>query len=242
MGLPKLNTVEYFETLPVSNIEVKFRPFNVKEQKILLQTLEDGTPKAISNGMMMLIRSCSELQDDNWTVEKLSNTDLEWLFIKIRMKSVGESTKVLLPCVKQQNGCDGKTPVEIDFDEMKITGEINEPKVQITDTIGVVLRIPSYQDIQELYESGEDINTDNIFKVLNKCIVQIFDADTVYDTREFTEKEVNEFVEGLTVDQFNKLMEWFSSVPKMVYEVDFTCDKCGEVQGQELQGLQNFFV
>ena len=77
MGLPKLNTVEYFETLPVSNIEVKFRPFNVKEQKILLQTLEDGTPKAISNGMMMLIRSCSELQDDNWTVEKLSNTDLE---------------------------------------------------------------------------------------------------------------------------------------------------------------------
>ena len=97
MGLPKLNTVEYFETLPVSNIEVKFRPFNVKEQKILLQTLEDGTPKAISNGMMMLIRSCSELQDDNWTVEKLSNTDLEWLFIKIRMKSVGESTKVLLP-------------------------------------------------------------------------------------------------------------------------------------------------
>ena len=143
MGLPKLNTVEYFETLPVSNIEVKFRPFNVKEQKILLQTLEDGTPKAISNGMMMLIRSCSELQDNNWTVEKLSNTDLEWLFIQIRMKSVGESTRVLLPCVNQQTGCDGQTPVEINFDKMKIVGEINEPKVQITDTVGVVLRIPS---------------------------------------------------------------------------------------------------
>ena len=78
--------------------------------------------------------------------------------------------------------------------------------------------------------------------MLNKCITQIFDADSVYETKEFTEKEVDEFVNGLTVDQFNKVMEWFSSVPKMVYEVEFACDKCGEAQGQELQGLQNFFV
>jgi len=242
MGLPKLNTVEYFETLPVSKIEVKFRPFNVKEQKILLQTLEDGTPQSISNGMMNLIRSCSELQDSDWTVDKLSNTDLEWLFIQIRMKSVGETTKVILPCVRQPEGCDGQTPVDIDFDKMRIEGELKEPKVMITDTIGVSMRIPSYKDVQDLYESGMDLSTDNIFKVLNKCIVQIFDADSVYDTNEFTEKEVNDFVDGLTVDQFNMLMEWFSSVPKMVYDVDFTCSKCGEVQTQQLSGLQNFFV
>ena len=242
MGLPKLNTVEYFETLPVSKIETKFRPFNVREQKVLLQTLEDGTPKAVSNGMMSLIRSCSELQDTDWTVDQLSNTDLEWLFIQIRMKSVGETTKVLLPCVNKPNGCDGQTPVEVDFEKMQIVGEIKDPKVMITDTIGVVLRIPSYKDIQELYESGEDINTDNIFQVLNKCIVQIFDGDNVYDTIEFTEKEVNEFVDGLTVDQFNVMMEWFSSVPKMVYNIEFACSKCGEKQSQELQGLQNFFV
>ena len=242
MGLPKLNTVEYFETLPVSKIEVKFRPFNVKEQKILLQTLEDGTPQSISNGMMNLIRSCSELQDSDWTVDKLSNTDLEWLFIQIRMKSVGETTKVILPCVKQPEGCDGQTPVDIDFDEMRIEGELKEPKVMITDTIGVSMRIPSYKDVQDLYESGMDLSTDNIFKVLNKCIVQIFDADSVYDTNEFTEKEVNDFVDGLTVDQFNMLMEWFSSVPKMVYDVEFACSKCGQTQEQQLSGLQNFFV
>lgn len=242
MGLPKLNTVEYFETLPVSKIEAKFRPFNVKEQKILLQTLEDGTPQSISNGMMNLIRSCSELQDSDWTVDKLSNTDLEWLFIQIRMKSVGETTKVILPCVKQPEGCDGQTPVNIEFDKMRIEGELKEPKVMITDTIGVMMRIPSYSDVQELYESGMDIGTENIFKVLNKCIEKIFDADNVYDTKEFTEKEVNDFVDGLTVDQFNTLMEWFSSVPKMVYDVEFACSKCGQTQEQELSGLQNFFV
>ena len=174
--------------------------------------------------------------------DRLSNTDLEWLFIQIRMKSVGETTKVKLPSVRQPEGCDGQTPVDIDFDKMRIEGELKEPKVMITDTIGVSMRIPSYKDVQDLYESGMDLSTDNIFKVLNKCIVQIFDADSVYDTNEFTEKEVNDFVDGLTVDQFNMLMEWFSSVPKMVYDVDFTCSKCGEVQTQQLSGLQNFFV
>tara|TARA_B100000927_G_scaffold275331_1_gene255225 strand:+ start:1338 stop:2066 length:729 start_codon:yes stop_codon:yes gene_type:complete len=242
MGLPKLNTVEYFETLPVSQLEVKFRPFNVKEQKILLQTLEDGTPKAISNGMMMLIRSCSEIQDNTWTVDKLSNTDLEWLFLKIRMKSVGETTKIVLPCVKQDEGCDGQSPIEVDFDKMEIEGELKEPKVMLTDTIGVMMRIPSYSDVQELYEAGEEVSTDNIFKVLNKCIVQIFDADSVYDTKEFTVKEVDEFVDGLTVDQFNVMMDWFSSVPKMVYNVEFACSKCETVQEQKISGLQNFFV
>jgi hypothetical protein len=208
----------------------------------LLQTLEDGTPKAISNGMMMLIRSCSELQDDNWTVEKLSNTDLEWLFIQIRMKSVGESTKVLLPCVNQQNGCEEKTPVEIEFDRMKIIGEMNEPKVQITDTVGVVLRIPSYLDIQDLYESGEDIDTDNIFKVLNKCIVQIFDADEVQNRSDFTEKELDDFMNELSTEQFNNVMEWFNELPKLVKNVEFECSKCSTHNEVKLEGIQNFFV
>ncbi len=192
--------------------------------------------------MMNLIRSCTEIQDNNWTVDELSNTDLEWIFVQIRMKSVGESTKVVLPCVKQDEGCDGQTPIDVEFEKMRIEGELKDSIVMITDTIGVKMRIPSYKDVRDLYDSGLDIGTENVFKVLNKCIVQIFDADNVYDTKEFKEEEVDEFVDGLTVDQFNTLMEWFSSVPKMVYDVEFACSKCGEVNEQQISGLQNFFV
>ena len=107
MGLPRLNTVEYFETLPVSKIEVKYRPFNVGEQKVLLQAIEEGEQKAISNALISLLRVCSDLQDSRLKIEQLSNTDLEWLFVKIRAKSVGENTKILLGCIDQLT-CDGQ--------------------------------------------------------------------------------------------------------------------------------------
>ena len=154
MGLPKLNTVEYFETLPVSKIEVKYRPFNVKEQKVLLLALEEGDAKSISHGLISLIRGCSELQNSNFEVEQLSNTDLEWLFIKIREKSVGESTKVLLGCI-DQNICDGQTMIEVDFTKMEVVGEVKDDKVQLTDNVGVVLRVPSFKDVQKLTAENE---------------------------------------------------------------------------------------
>ena len=244
MGLPRLDTVEYFDTLPTSKIEVKYRPFNVKEQKVLLQALEEGDGKAVSHGIISLIRACSELQDNSLTIEQLNNTDLEWLFIKIRAKSVGESTKILLGCHGQEN-CDGQTPVEVDFAKMEIIGEVKDNKVQLTDNIGVLLRIPSFKDVQEVslnFEQDEHFSTETIFQILNKCIVQVFDEDTVYDTKEFTEKEIDDFINELSVDQFNLIMDWFSSVPRLVYNAEFKCGKCELEQTQELQGLQNFFV
>ena len=241
MGLPRLDTVEYFDTLPTSKIEVKYRPFNVKEQKVLLLALEEGDAKSISHGLISLIRGCSELQNSNFEVEQLSNTDLEWLFIKIREKSVGESTKVLLGCI-DQNICDGQTMIEVDFTKMEVVGEVKDDKVQLTDNVGVVLRVPSFKDVQKLTAENEGWSTETIFKILSKCIVQIFDEESVYDTNEFTPKEIDEFIDELTIDQFNLVMEWFNEVPKLIYNAEFKCDKCGKEQSQELQGLQNFFV
>ena len=245
MGLPRLNTVEYFETLPISKIEVKYRPFNVGEQKVLLQALEEQEQKAISNALIQLIRVCSDLQDSRLKVEQLSNTDLEWLFIKIREKSVGESAKILLGC-HDAPVCDGTTPVEVDFSKMEIEGEVKDNKVQLTDTIGVLLRTPSFSDVQSVMDKAstadEQLNTGTVFSLLSKCIEQVFDAENVYDTTEFSEKEIDDFIDELTVDQFNLIMDWFSSVPKLVYNADFTCSKCGKVQTQQLTGLQNFFV
>jgi len=245
MGLPRLDTVEYFDTLPTSKIEVKYRPFNVKEQKVLLQALEEGDGKSISHGIISLIRACTELQDNSLTIEQLNNTDLEWLFIKIRAKSVGESTKILLGCHEQEK-CDGQTAVDVDFNKMEIVGEVKDNKVQLTDNVGVLLRIPSFKDVQSVSlnheENNENFSMETIFQILNKCITQVFDEDTVYDAKEFTEQEIDDFINELSVDQFNLIMDWFSAVPRLVYNADFTCDKCGLEQTQELQGLQNFFV
>jgi hypothetical protein len=242
MGLPKLNSVEYFGTLPISQIEVKYRPFNVKEQKILLQALEEGQTKGIANSLIGLIESCAELQADNWQVEDLSNTDLEWLFVQIRMKSVGETTQIRLGCKKQS--CDGHTPIEIEFDKMEIEGELRDNRVMLTDEVGVVLRFPSYTDMQEIYADGEVEGhvTNNLFEVLNRCIIQVFDGEEVHEVHEFTAKEVNDFVDNLQIDQFNIMMDWFGSVPKMVYKVDYECEECSLRQQQTLEGLQNFFV
>tara|TARA_B100000927_G_scaffold280912_1_gene265933 strand:+ start:566 stop:1297 length:732 start_codon:yes stop_codon:yes gene_type:complete len=243
MGLPRLNTVEYFETLPISKMEVKYRPFNVGEQKVLLQALEEGEAKAISNALLSLIRVCTEFEDSRTKIEQLSNTDLEWLFIKIRQKSVGETTKILLGCIDQPN-CDGKTTLDIDFNEMKIEGEVKDGKVHLTDNVGVVLKVPSFTDVNKISGNFDSdfSTTDTIFKLLGRCITQIFDADNVYDTAEFTATEIDDFIEDLSVDQFNTLMGWFESVPKLIYNAEFQCEKCGLEQAQELQGLQNFFV
>ena len=92
------------------------------------------------------------------------------------------------------------------------------------------------------FEQDENFSTETIFQILNKCIVQVFDEDTVYDTKEFTEKEIDDFINELSVDQFNLIMDWFSSVPRLVYNAEFKCGKCELEQTQELQGLQNFFV
>ena len=244
MGLPKLNTVEYFVTLPQSQIEVKYRPFNVKEQKVLLQALEEGDVKTIQHGLLSLIRACADTQDSSLKIEQLSNTDLEWLFIQIRMKSVGETTQLLLDC--QDDTCDGQTQHEVDFNKMEMVGEMKDSKVLLNDTVGVILRVPTYQDVDNVagqIKSDEELfSTNIIFELLNKCIVQIFDENTVHDATEFTAEEIGEFIESLTLDQFNVIMEWFESVPKMVYNAKYKCSKCGLEQSQELTGMQNFFV
>tara|TARA_B100001175_G_scaffold51586_1_gene40819 strand:+ start:2477 stop:3211 length:735 start_codon:yes stop_codon:yes gene_type:complete len=244
MGLPRLNTVEYFETLPVSKIEVKYRPFNVGEQKVLLQAIEEGEQKAISNALISLLRVCSDLQDSRLKIEQLSNTDLEWLFVKIRAKSVGENTKILLGCIDQPT-CDGQSEIDVNFNDLEIEGEVKDGKIQLTDNIGVVIRVPSYNDVDRVLDIGiadGEMSTSIVYKLLNKCILQVFDADNVYDTKEFTEQEIDDFINELSVNQFNVIMEWFSSVPKLVYNAEFSCSKCGKEQTQQLTGLQNFFV
>lgn len=242
MALPKVNTIEYFVNLPVSGKEVKYRPFSVGEQKVLLQALEDQNNRTISHTIIRLVNECSSFEDGS-SVEGLGNADLEFLFLQVRIKSVGEVATVVLGC-RNQPQCDGTTPVEINLEEVEIEGELKDNKLMLTDTVGVTLRVPNYNDIQEAL--GEDLSGDlgvqDIFKVISYSIESIFDDTEVHNRGDFTEKEINSFIDELSTSQFNMLMEWFSGLPKMVKDVEYNCSKCGTECKVKLEGIQNFFV
>ncbi len=241
MALPKLNTVEYFCKLPVSGIEAKYRPFTVGEQKGLLQALEDGENRTIANTVINLVEGCSSLVESHDSVRHLSNTDLEYLFMQIRIKSVGEETTVQLGCKNQPN-CDGITPVKIDLNSIEIEGEVKDNKVMLTDTIGVTLKVPNFNEVQGIVENVESISTSDIFNILSKSIDSIFTEDEVHSRGDFTEKELDDFMNELSTEQFNVVMEWFNGLPKLVKDVEYECSKCGTHCEVRLEGIQNFFV
>ena len=241
MALPKLNTVEYFCKLPLSGDEAKYRPFTVGEQKGLLQALEDGETKTIANTVINLVESCSSLVDSKHSVRHLSNTDLEYLFMQIRIKSVGEETTIQLGCKNQPN-CDGVTPVKVDLTSIEIEGEVKDNKVMLTDTIGVTLKVPNFNEVQGVVENVDSITTSDIFNILSKSIDSIFTEDEIHSRGDFTEQELDDFMNELSTEQFNNVMDWFNGLPKLVKDVEFDCSKCSTRTEVRLEGIQNFFV
>ena len=240
MALPKVNTVEYFCKLPVSGEEVKYRPFSVGEQKVLLQALEDGETKTISNTVVNLVDSCCSLTESNNSIRELSNTDLEYLFLQIRIKSVGETTTVVLGCIK--DGCDGQTQVDVDLTEIEIQGQVGDNKVMITDNVGVTLSVPNFNEVQGTIGDISQIGTKELFDVVGQSIQSIFDEQEVHSKGDFTTEELSNFINELSTEQFSKIMEWFSDLPKMVKNVSYKCSKCGTENTTRLEGIQNFFV
>tara|TARA_A100001011_G_scaffold140679_1_gene148702 strand:+ start:1329 stop:2054 length:726 start_codon:yes stop_codon:yes gene_type:complete len=241
MALPKLNTIEYFCKLPISGREAKYRPFTVGEQKVLLQALEDGEVKTISNTVVNLVDSCCTLTESKDTVRDLSNTDLEYLFLQVRIKSVGEITNVVLGCENQPT-CDGQTTVEVDLSSIDVEGEVKDNKIMLTDSVGVTLKVPNFNEIQSTIGDISEIGSKDIFSVLAQSIESIFDAEEVHNKGDFTTKELNDFVNELSTEQFNNIMEWFSSLPKLIKDVEYNCSKCGTQCKVRLEGIQNFFV
>jgi len=241
MALPKLNTIEYFAKLPVSGLEAKYRPFTVGEQKVLLQALEAEEVKTIANTVINLVESCCSLEDSKDTIRGLSNTDLEYLFLQIRIKSVGEKTQVYLGCEKQPD-CDGQTAVEVDISDIDVVGEITDNKVMLTDTVGIGLKVPSFQEVQSIIENRMEVQTQDVFDILGRCIENIFDHEEVHQRSDFSDKELQDFIDELSVEQFNLVMKWFEDLPKLTKEVNYNCVKCNHNQTIRLEGIQNFFV
>jgi hypothetical protein len=235
MALPKLVTPEYETEIPSTKETITFRPFLVKEEKILYMALESGEANDIKNAILQIMDSCIITPGVN--VDKFTTYDVEFIFIKLRSKSVGEIIDINLKHNNSQ--CEYQTPYKLNLEKIKIKFDEKHKKViQITDKIGIKMKSPSLNDVLSLSNSTDMV--DNVFKILLKSVECIFDEDTVYD--DFTEKEIEDFMESLTQEQFIKVQNFYNTMPKLSHEITWTCKECNETETIKLEGLQSFFI
>ena len=237
MALPIQSAPTYKCVLPSDGREVTFRPFLVKEQKVLVIAKEGEDQSRSLASIKQMIKAVTSYDENEWLdVEKLPMFDIEYLFIKIRAVSVGETVKLNLPC--KDNDCKGSGEVTINLDEVQVTKSKGvEPKVMINDNLGVVLRYPDWGLMEQVNKMPADQQP---FEMLKQCITEIFDEENVYDTDDVSKQELNEFVDSLTFPQMEQLGAYFDDMPKVYMDVDFTCS-CGKEQSRTMEGLQSFF-
>jgi hypothetical protein len=236
MPLPKLVVPEYELELPSSKETIKYRPFLVKEEKLLLTAMEMGGEKDMINAIKTIIKNCTSLKG---RIDDLATFDIEYVFLKIRSKSVGEVSKILVTCPD-----DNETQVQVDvpLDEIEVKWpEKHSNTIELSDTVGLIMKYPSIDTFVKLNFTGENITIDNIFELAATCIDQIYEGEEIYETKNFTKKEINEFLENMKSDQFVKLQEFFSEMPKLEYDMEVENPNTGVKSTVKLEGLGAFF-
>lgn len=232
MGLPVQKAPHYYCELPLSKKEVKFRPFLVKEQRNLM-LLQDGEQKESYNILKEMIHAVTEGQVNT---DDLPIADLEYLFLQIRSKSVGETTELNIPC--ETEGCIGKTPITLNLNEIEIdTSNLPDTKIELSDELGVIVEYPK-SSIQE--SLGKD-ESEMFIDIVKSCVVQVFDKENVYDLLDYSDTEKTEFFESLKVTQVEKIANFLNEVPTLSHEIEAVCPVCSNQQVIELKGLDNFF-
>lgn len=237
MALPKLNVPQYKCTLPSSGKTVNYRPFLVKEEKLLLIASETGEQSELINAIKTIITNCTDLKD----VSSLSTFDIEYLFLRIRTKSVGESVEVNLTCTD-----DGETevPVSIPLEEIKIVkNKKHKTELKLSDEIIITMGYPSIDTFVKMnFETEETSQVDQIFEMAASCVKTIADANQVYDCSDSTKEELLEFFDQLSTKQFMMVQEFFETMPKLSHTIKVTNPNTGVENEIVLEGLASFFA
>lgn len=234
MALPKIDKPLFEMLVPSQNKKVKFRPFVVKEEKILLIAQQSGSEKDIILAVKQVLQNCA--QDPKFDVDELATFDLEYMFLKLRAKSVNNIIEVSYRDMEDDKVYDFK--IDLDEVDMLQKSELSN-KIQVSDTIGIVLKYPSVTILNEI---PEDINTADLVELLvRKCIDSIYDEENVYPVSEHTEQELSEFIESLDLPTFNKIKEFFDNLPQMYYKIEYK-NSLGNDRFVELTTLSDFFT
>jgi len=239
MALPKIGIPTYETTIPSTGATISFRPFLVKEEKILLLALETGDKKAQYRALKEILKNCITTEIN---INDLAVFDIEYLFIQIRGKSIGESLEPVVVCPK----CSTQGRLRINLADIKVNEEnkIEIPyKVMLSDKIGITLVYPKLEmmekiDPEKAVGSGD---TETVFKIIAKCIDSIFDENESYDPKQYSEKELIQFIEETPTENFKKVIEFISNMPRVEKKVNFRCPNCGTEKQMILRGVEDFF-
>ena len=239
MPLPKINTPTYQLTLPSNNKKIKYRPFLVREEKILILALESGDAKQISSSIVEIMADCIETKSVDIT--KLPSFDIEYLFLNIRAKSVGETVDVVITCPD-----DKKTTVDtsINIDDIKIKKTPGHKNIiKLDDKYSMKLKYPSMQQfIDANFDTDEEgSQVAQSINMLSTCIDMIYDDEESWDAADSSPDELNSFIEQLNTKQFKEVESFFETMPKLEHIVEVTNPKTGKTSKVKLEGLASFF-
>ena len=237
MALPKLTTPTYELEIPSTDEKIKYRPFLVKEEKILMMALESKSSGDITQAVKDIVSECTF---NKVNIDLMPMFDVEYIFLNIRSKSVGEVSKLKILCPD-----DKKTYADVELDLNKVNVQVGEDhtnKIELGNGMGMIMKYPS---IDSFKDSGiRDINASNMLEVISTCILQIFEEEgkKVYDPKDQTKKELTDFIEQLNTKQFKDVQKFFDTMPKLKHEITIKNPKTKKESKIVLSGLNDFFA
>tara|TARA_B100001989_G_scaffold252434_1_gene234451 strand:- start:1830 stop:2537 length:708 start_codon:yes stop_codon:yes gene_type:complete len=235
MPLPEIVTPEFQTSLPSTGEEVFFRPFLVKEEKMLLMAQEGKDKREINNAVVKIINACIKTPLD---ILNLPTFDIEWLFLQLRAKSVSEVIKLNLRHTVE--GCDHLNKVEIPIQDIKVQNNPEHKNILMIDEdsgLGMSLNYPTLGLADNL---SDKVTNEQIFNLISKCVKNVFDKDQIYN--DFTQEELDKFIGELPQEFLLKFMEFFKTMPKLEHTLEYTCEKCKKKVTHKINGLTDFFL
>ena len=235
MALPKLNVPEYNLKLPSSGKNVKYRPFLVKEEKLLYLAMESGEQKDMIDAVKNILTSCTSLR----SLKDLATFDIEYLFLKIRTRSVGENVDVNITCPDDN---ETQVPVSIPLDDIEITKNPDHKReIKLSDDIIITMGYPSFDMFVKLNLVGDDPGVDQVFEMAAACVETIADSEQVYDCKESSKKELLAFFDDMNSGQFKKIQTFFETMPKLSHTIKVMNPNTNVENEVTLEGLSSFF-
>lgn len=239
--LPKIETPIYKLTIPLTKKKITFRPFLVKEEKILLMAVESNDEDSILTAIKQIIKNCV-VEDIN--IDSLPMADLEFVFLNLRARSIGETIELQYKCNNKVGAtlvpCGNVIKYEVNI--LDIKPEIKEThtnKIELTDSLGIVFKYPSLEMYHELNKEKSEFEL--LLDIIINSIEFIYNDDSIFYPKDTTQEELKEFIENLSKKQFEKVQEFFNTIPKISTKIKFECSKCGYCEEIIVEGMQNFF-
>jgi hypothetical protein len=240
MALPKIDAPVYEIDLPLSKKHIRFRPFLVKEQRNLMMAMESDDKETIEKNIKQVLHNCTLTTDIN--IDLLPIIDVEFYFLNIRARSVGEVIETKYRCENEVDSKPCNNLMESSINLLDINVEINENAkdvIQLTETIAIKLKYPEFALLDRATKF--DSATDMAFQMIVESIEYIYDGEQYYYPNETDPTELVEFVESLNAEQFTKIEDFFNNLPTLNKKIEITCSKCGFDHTIEVEGLDNFF-